>query len=143
MHPLHIVFPQHVWYILPVYSDGRSRKQIGQSPNSDGGGLNSFSSCNFAARSAARLQCSSHCSLCLCRCFFLHAALQYFVILHLLHVFILSLPSLPQLSHINTPFLSAVLIFCSISLTSHTSFRIIDVPLILLCLCLMTITYIK
>ena len=36
----------------------------------------------------------------LCWCFFLQAALQYFTILHLLHVLLIA-PSLPQLTHID------------------------------------------
>ena len=50
IHPLHIIFPQHDWYLLPVFSVGIRKKQIGQSPCCDGGCLNSSSSCNSAAR---------------------------------------------------------------------------------------------
>ena len=52
--------------------------------------LANASSCNSATR-------LSH-FLCFDRCFFLHAALQYFTNLHLLQVFTLP-PSLPQLAH--------------------------------------------
>ena len=59
-----------------------------------------------------------------CLCFFLHAALQYITELHLLHVFVISLPSLPQLAHVlNISVLllvSAVLILRNILFISHT-----------------------
>ena len=66
--------------------------QIGHS-SGGGGSSNSRSSYNSAAR-------FSHVFLCFDRCFFLQAALQYFTKSHLLHLFMLSPPSLPQLAHI-------------------------------------------
>jgi hypothetical protein len=125
-HPLHIVFPQHAIYLVPDVNVGRRRKQIRQS-SSFGGCLNSFSSCSSAIRlssslcfSAASLTCSSHCFLCLCLCFFLHVALQYFTILHLLHI--LLAPFLLQLAHVDIlSSLSAVLIFFNLSFNTHTS----------------------
>ena len=54
----------------------------------DGCSLNKASSCNSATL-------LSHAFLCFDRCFFLHAALQYFTMLHLLHVLRLP-PSLPH-----------------------------------------------
>ena len=87
---------------------------MGQSSNG-GGCLNNCSSCNSATR-------LSHCFLCFVRCFFLHAALQYITSLHLLHLFVTSVPSLPQLAHTDTitSLSSLVLMFCNISLTSST-----------------------
>jgi len=64
----------------------------------------------------------SHSFLCLCRCFFLHDALQYFTILHLLHLLFTSSPSLPQLAHTDIDILlSSVLMYCNFPITSHTS----------------------
>ena len=87
MQPLQISLPQHKWKVISPGSNGNSRKQIGQS---SGGGcsLNNASSCNSATL-------LSHAFLCFDRCFFLHAALQYFTNLHLLHVLRLP-PSLPH-----------------------------------------------
>ena len=120
MHPLQTTLPQHAMYLNPVFSDGNRIKQIGQS-SAGGGCLNNSSSCNSAACSAASLTCSSHSFLCLCLCFFLHAALQYLTCLHLLHVLFISLPSLPQFAHIDTILSSSVelmLMLFNISLTS-------------------------
>ena len=82
-----MIFPQHVWKVVWPESNGNVRRQIGQSSRG-GGSLNSSSSCNSATR-------FSHAFLCFDRCFFLHAALQYLTILHLLHVLRLP-PSLPH-----------------------------------------------
>ena len=83
-------FPQHVWKAVCPASIGKGRKQIGQSSRG-GCSLNSSSSCNSATL-------LSHAFLCFDRCFFLHAALQYWTILHLLHVLRLP-PSLPHEAH--------------------------------------------
>ena len=94
-----MTFPQHAMYVCPESNFGKSIIQIGQSSNG-GGCLKSLSSCSLAAFSAALLRCSSQSFLCFDLCFFLHAALQYITILHLLHVFVMPLPSLPQLAQI-------------------------------------------
>ena len=68
--------------------------------------LNRASSCNSATY-------LSHAFLCFERCFFLHAALQYLTILHLLHVLVLRLPylfrkgSFAQKSHFNLDYFLA------------------------------------
>jgi hypothetical protein len=54
MHPLQIIFPQHVLYLLPVSIEGKGSIQIGQSSFS-GGCLNS----SISRNSAACLSCSS------------------------------------------------------------------------------------
>ena len=121
MHQLHISFPQHALYLLPVSSDGKGSMQIGQS-SFGAGCLKSSISCNSATR-------LSHFFLCLDRCFFLQAALQYFASLHLLQMF-RSLPSLPQHAHLSISvhvmcklFSSSVhVICCSSSLLQELSF---------------------
>ena len=81
---------------------------MGQSPCSGGGSfLKSSSSCNSATRLL-------HSFLCFGLCFFLQAALQYVVSLHLLQVFRL-LPSLPQLAHTSILSASNVLFMCCAS----------------------------
>ena len=82
-----IFFPQHDSKVVWRGFNGNGRKQIGQSSRG-GCSLNNASSCNSATL-------LSHAFLCFERCFFLHAALQYLTILHLLHVF-RSPPSLPH-----------------------------------------------
>src|SRR5210317_2613438 len=89
IQPLQISLPQHDLKDDWVASIGRGRKQIGQS--SGVCSLNRSSSCNSATL-------LSHAFLCFERCFFLHAALQYFTTLHLLHVLRLP-PSLPHWAH--------------------------------------------
>jgi len=44
---IHTTFPQHVWYLLPEFSEGIRRKQIGQSSSCGGGCLKSSSSCSL------------------------------------------------------------------------------------------------
>ena len=83
-------FPQHVWKVVRCDSIGKGRKHIGQSARG-GGSLNKASSCSSATR-------LSQAFLCFDRCFFLHAALQYLTILHLLHLLRLP-PSLPHEAH--------------------------------------------
>ena len=88
--------------------------QIGHSSRSTS--LNNCSSCSSATL-------LSHAFLCFFLCFFLHAALQYFTILHLLHTLLMSLPFLPQLAHTGTTTssLSSVFILFNFPITSHTS----------------------
>ena len=86
--PSQIILPQQNWKAVWSGSNGNIRKQIGHSSPRGGCSLNSSSSCNSATR-------LSHAFLCFDWCFFLHAALQYLTILHLLHVFRLP-PSLPH-----------------------------------------------
>ena len=82
--------PQHEWKAPWPVSIGKGRRQIGHSSRC-GCSLKSSSSCNSATRFSHALSYF----LCFDRCFFLHAALQYVTILHLLHVFRLP-PSLPH-----------------------------------------------
>ena len=122
-HPLHIIFPQHDMYLLPLPIVGNRRKQMGQSPYSLGGSLNNASSCNSATR-------LSHCFLCFDRCFFLQAALQYVASLHLLQMFGL-IPSLPQLLHTDTAISSFSLfdrssIFCWDYISDSRSSSLLD-----------------
>ena len=77
--------PQQGLKVIPAFN-GNGRKHIGHS--SRGCSLKRASSCNSATL-------LSHAFLCFDRCFFLHAALQYLTILHLLHVLRLP-PSLPH-----------------------------------------------
>ena len=87
---MHKILPQHAIYIRPDSRVGNRIIQIGQSKW--GGRLNNFSSYNSATR-------LSQAFLCFVQCLFLHAALQYITDLHLLQLFVTSLPSLPQLAH--------------------------------------------
>ena len=104
MHPLQITFPQHFFHLNPVTGVGIRRKQIGQSPYRRGGSLNNSISVIISNTSFT-------CLLMLDLCFFLQTALQYFTILHLLHM--LLAPSLPQLAHISDTFKLLPVISCT------------------------------
>ena len=89
IQPLQITLPQHDLKVVWPVSNGNGRKQIGQSSRG-GCSLNSSLSC-----SSATATLFLHTFLCFDQCFFLHAALQYLTIWHLLHVLRLP-PSLPH-----------------------------------------------